>query len=1084
MADIVTVQELENAKIDARTIGESVNENKIVTPRYGAPFKSLPMIAEEMMQTGASKQYATLALANADIANIALNKNVFVSESANGGYWYKATAGATSLTKSPYDPLTQAKDFTNSRLEFKKKLYGYAELYKAIKQNETYVDSGTGQYGGFTFKDLEGSEATATFYIDVTITTKGDANALVLSSGLTSVKTFDASQGFAQGAQIKFAWQATKLTSGDVGLFAQVRTRYPTSQTMNATIRVNYFGAFKGLATQAEIEKYLSGDETTVQKAAFATQAETSNIAIVANTFVDYPLDVKKKLFGHAELIKNIYTGSAYVDSGIGNLGGSAYYENSADVTATMCYIDVTITNVGSATALDLMSGITSIKTFTAADGFVNGGRIKYAWQANRITGGSNNNLLMQVRTKYVSASSVRDASLFFNTLAYYKGGVTKAQIEKTIANDTTTVLLADSVANMPVDYLNTVVFDADRTKSLATVDQVKMYSSVTAAAAPNAYAKLEDGKFKIGATVDTSVENPRFWYGFEMPTALLTSATKWYLVLRGKFTSNGVSELKMVTGGGEPDVIMTNSIIAENIIDGQERTFETIIPVSYTAGYTGNGRYIFVIPTGRTSGGIYSLAMEFDSFGIVKSTDLSNQMGMAEFRTLQSKGKYSYIKRDKLDPQIATNASVDSKIAAQKVSKLTANDFKTICDIEMILTYGQSVAVGGMASDSNTDFANTLTFLGGTNVWNIAFTTQAEKDAYFGTDFVKLNGKVTVYTPAAASVRAMIQLAKEENAVSVTDFNYAYVPQTGGLTGEEIIKMNKGTKPYTDILEVITKAKAFANKKGLTFRVAVLNWVQGESDKDRAAGYYYPLLEQLFTDFNTDIKAITAQVEDVNIITYQTSPVKGLYTPSGSTTWQTGDYDNPVAAMHVSNAQVAIANAKPNVYCCGAMYQYEYSDIYHPKDRAVVGLQQGIAAKRIIHDGKPWVTFQPISHEVIQDSGVYFVRLKFDAPCKPIRFDVSGDKYHNLRGKQPNFGFKILNSSGVDIIASEPSIVKGDTVVFKCIENPVGATVQYATNGHHGGGNLCDSQNITIINKAQTYTIDNFCIAFDNYVI
>jgi len=45
---MVTVQELENAKIDARTIGESVNENKIVTPRYGAPFKSMPMIAEEM----------------------------------------------------------------------------------------------------------------------------------------------------------------------------------------------------------------------------------------------------------------------------------------------------------------------------------------------------------------------------------------------------------------------------------------------------------------------------------------------------------------------------------------------------------------------------------------------------------------------------------------------------------------------------------------------------------------------------------------------------------------------------------------------------------------------------------------------------------------------------------------------------------------------------------------------------------------------------------------------------------------------------------------------------------------------------
>ena len=220
MADMVTAQELENAKIDARTIGESVNENKIVTPRYGAPFKSMPMIAEEMqsvigtiiaggvpasivadasglsqqqvnnnnesalsdrytksesdnllddkadlsvvslkadtftksevnalvapkadtayvdaavgaISTDASKQYATLALANADIANIALNQNIFVSESANGGYWYKATAGATSLTKSVYDPLAQAKKYTDNVDEKNNELRQSVVRYKS-----------------------------------------------------------------------------------------------------------------------------------------------------------------------------------------------------------------------------------------------------------------------------------------------------------------------------------------------------------------------------------------------------------------------------------------------------------------------------------------------------------------------------------------------------------------------------------------------------------------------------------------------------------------------------------------------------------------------------------------------------------------------------------------------------------------------------------------------------------------------------------------------------------------------------------------------------------------------------------------
>lgn len=62
---------------------------------------------------GAAKFYPTLSAANADIANIGVKDKVEVGEASNGGTWYKATAGATSLTKSAYDPLTQA----NARMD-------------------------------------------------------------------------------------------------------------------------------------------------------------------------------------------------------------------------------------------------------------------------------------------------------------------------------------------------------------------------------------------------------------------------------------------------------------------------------------------------------------------------------------------------------------------------------------------------------------------------------------------------------------------------------------------------------------------------------------------------------------------------------------------------------------------------------------------------------------------------------------------------------------------------------------------------------------------------------------------------------
>lgn len=67
---------------------------------------------------GASKFYPTLAAANADIANIAVKDKVEVGEVVNGGTWYKATAGATSLTKSAYDPLTQAKNYADANALF------------------------------------------------------------------------------------------------------------------------------------------------------------------------------------------------------------------------------------------------------------------------------------------------------------------------------------------------------------------------------------------------------------------------------------------------------------------------------------------------------------------------------------------------------------------------------------------------------------------------------------------------------------------------------------------------------------------------------------------------------------------------------------------------------------------------------------------------------------------------------------------------------------------------------------------------------------------------------------------------------
>lgn len=59
MAQILTDQDFQNAKIDIDDIGESVNTDAVITPRYGSPFNSVPRAIRLLMETGGWKAYET-----------------------------------------------------------------------------------------------------------------------------------------------------------------------------------------------------------------------------------------------------------------------------------------------------------------------------------------------------------------------------------------------------------------------------------------------------------------------------------------------------------------------------------------------------------------------------------------------------------------------------------------------------------------------------------------------------------------------------------------------------------------------------------------------------------------------------------------------------------------------------------------------------------------------------------------------------------------------------------------------------------------------------------------------------------------
>lgn len=116
MADIINLQDLSDAKLDALSLEQFVNGDVDVDvlTRLSQQYPSIKKLLLEFQKYN-SRAYATLSEANADIANIPLGVSVKVLSAENGGDYYKVSSESTSLMKSPYDPLTQAKVYTDNK---------------------------------------------------------------------------------------------------------------------------------------------------------------------------------------------------------------------------------------------------------------------------------------------------------------------------------------------------------------------------------------------------------------------------------------------------------------------------------------------------------------------------------------------------------------------------------------------------------------------------------------------------------------------------------------------------------------------------------------------------------------------------------------------------------------------------------------------------------------------------------------------------------------------------------------------------------------------------------------------------------
>ena len=363
------------------------------------------------------------------------------------------------------------------------------------------------------------------------------------------------------------------------------------------------------------------------------------------------------------------------------------------------------------------------------------------------------------------------------------------------------------------------------------------------------------------------------------------------------------------------------------------------------------------------------------------------------------------------------------------------------------------------------------------------ALGEEAKRITDFDSLRIKYNGRIVTenldyrfgyfdYSDARVALRRLLQIHNKSFELSVYSMAETLVDRLGkdtlicifpggqGLT--DIAGMSKGTIPYYRFLKNINKAYTNSKKRHWEFVIPAICWMQGESDiADYPGTDYKKLLQQFSRDINLDIKRITRQKENVQIVCYQTSTItKGMR-------YIENNYDG--SESFPPQAQMELVRDDSLFWASGPTYPYSFvredlhidagSQRYHGKlaSRSVLD---------ILRKGHRFQGLVPLSPNI--DGTI--ISLSMIVPQSPLLFDTMAVK------KAPHYGFSVINKDNTDII--DDVLIHNDTLIISCVKSPIGCKLRYGINGEFmksgrrigPRGNLRDSQS----------PYPNWCYFFD----
>lgn len=392
------------------------------------------------------------------------------------------------------------------------------------------------------------------------------------------------------------------------------------------------------------------------------------------------------------------------------------------------------------------------------------------------------------------------------------------------------------------------------------------------------------------------------------------------------------------------------------------------------------------------------------------------------------------------------------------------ADEHKTVICIPV---YGQSLAIG-VDAIRVTDFDSLANYADG----RIVTENMDHRFGYFD------------ISPFKQFVKRITRYHKRSFELTVYGMAEVLADNTGkdtlicifpcGKDGAFIADLGKGSETYNKFLHDIKIGYQSAQKRGWNFVIPALCWMQGETDMTRYPKTdYRKLFLQFVENINQDIKQITRQQQDIEVICYQTNSVARAKNFNPTT------YNCPEAL--VPGIQLELVRDDSSFHASGPTYPYDYvNEIIHidGTSQKKHGVLVALAALDIIKQQKHQRGLLPIKVQC-QDKEV---AIDFNIPCPPLTFDT-------IQVTNPgHYGFSVITPDNRDIV--ENVILQDGRVHLLCRESPKNCRIRYAINGekmksgrlHGARGNLRDSQgdSIRITIQDKTYPIHNWCYQFD----